>query len=177
VPEVALTPTSYLVLGLVSHLQPCTSYDMKRTVGISIGMFWSFPHSQLYAEPTRLASAGLLSEERETAGRRRRLYRVTPAGDEALRDWLAEPTETLSELRDLGLLKLFFGSLLDPGEVAALARSQVAAHEGVIEHLEKIRGQVASIATPAQLATLELGLRWNQTAADFWTEVERDPPT
>ena len=49
-----LTPTSYLVLGLVRTLQPCTSYDMKLLVNISIGMFWSFQHSQLYAEPARL---------------------------------------------------------------------------------------------------------------------------
>jgi PadR family transcriptional regulator AphA len=177
VPDLALTPTSYLVLGLVSHLQPCTSYDMKRTVAISIGLFWSFPHSQLYAEPTRLAEAGLLTEERETTGRRRRLYRITPAGDAALREWLAEPAESIGELRNLGLLKLFFGSVLDPAEVSALARAQVAAHEATIEDLEKIRARVASVATPAQLATLELGLRWNRTAADFWAEVETDPPT
>ena len=54
----SLTPTSYVVLGLVGAFGPCTSYDMKRFVSVSIGYFWPFPHSQLYAEPARLAQLG-----------------------------------------------------------------------------------------------------------------------
>ena len=62
--DVHLTPTSYVVLGLVSRMQPVTSYEMKRRVGISIGHFWPFPHSQLYAEPTRLVQAVHRATER-----------------------------------------------------------------------------------------------------------------
>jgi DNA-binding MarR family transcriptional regulator len=87
-----LTPTSYLVLGLLGAMGPSTSYDLKRAVNRSIGEFWSFPHSQLYAEPVRLAAAGLLVEEREEKGRRRRLWSITAAGRDALDAWLAEPT-------------------------------------------------------------------------------------
>jgi DNA-binding PadR family transcriptional regulator len=179
VPEapLSLTATSYLVLGMVAHGQPCTSYDMKRLVGISIGMFWSFPHSQLYAEPARLTDAGLLSAERETSGRKRRLYRITPEGERALRDWLQQPAVDVGELRDLGVLKLFFAALLEAPDVASLANAQRLAHASELEKLERIRDQVSSIATPAQLATLELGLRWNRTAQDFWREVSENPPT
>ena len=60
----ALTPTSYLVLGLVGHLGSATSYDLKQAVAGTIGGFWSVPHSQLYAEPARLARVGFLTEER-----------------------------------------------------------------------------------------------------------------
>jgi DNA-binding PadR family transcriptional regulator len=107
--EPSLTPTSYVVLGLVGAFGPCTSYDMKRSVAVSIGYFWSFPHSQLYAEPARLVELGLLSEERESTGRKRRLYALTSAGRRALRTWLAEPTDEPTEIRDLAILKLFFG--------------------------------------------------------------------
>ena len=55
-----LTPTSYLVLGLIALLGRATSYDLKAMVGRSIGYFWTFPHSQLYAEPDRLVGMGLL---------------------------------------------------------------------------------------------------------------------
>jgi len=47
---------------------PSTPYDLKRFVQLSVGNFWPFPHTQLYAEPARLAEAGLLEE----TGRRRR---------------------------------------------------------------------------------------------------------
>jgi DNA-binding PadR family transcriptional regulator len=175
--HLALTPTSYLVLGVVAHSQPCTPYDMKRLVGISIGMFWSFPHSQLYAEPTRLAAAGLLVEERETTGRKRRLYRISPSGQRALHDWLRQPAVEVGELRDLGLLKLFFAALLDPVDITALAAAQREAHEREVTKLERIRDEVGAAATAAQLATLELGLRWNRTAAEFWSQTAADPPT
>ena len=60
----SLTPTSYLVLGLVARQGECTSYDMKRTVSGSIGYFWTFPHSQLYAEPAGSRSWGCSPKSR-----------------------------------------------------------------------------------------------------------------
>src|SRR4029079_5842767 len=40
VAEVALTPTSYVVLGLVGARGPLTPYEMKQFVARSIGYFW-----------------------------------------------------------------------------------------------------------------------------------------
>ena len=55
---------------------------------------------------------GLLDEEREAEGRRRRVYTLTAAGREVLDDWLREPTSEQPQIRDAGLLKLFFGEVL-----------------------------------------------------------------
>ena len=175
-PDRSLTPTSYLVLGLVRTLQPCTSYDMKQLVGVSIGNFWTFPHSQLYAEPGRLAAEGFLDEEQETKGRRRRIYRLTPTGEDALRHWLGEPVDDPGELRDLGLLKLFFAAGADPDGIARMAEAKRDAHQAAADELAALRDQVDDVADRAQLATLDLGLRWNRTFADFWDEVAHDPP-
>lgn len=172
----ALTPTSYVVLGLVHTLQPCTSYDMKQLVRISIGNFWSFPHSQLYAEPARLVDDGLLIEEQEDTGRRRRLYRLTDAGEDAFREWARLPAQEIGELRDEGLLKLFFSDTADRDAIVQLACAQVKVHEERIASLSQLRDDVSDEAGPAQLATLELGLRWDRTAADFWAEVVEHPP-
>ena len=67
----ALTSTSYLVLGLIEREGASTPYELKRHVAATIGHFWTFPHALLYKEPPRLVELGLLTEERETAGRRR----------------------------------------------------------------------------------------------------------
>ncbi|HEY8641773.1 MAG TPA: PadR family transcriptional regulator [Candidatus Dormibacteraeota bacterium] len=69
---------------------PRNPSDLKRWVGESIGYFWSFPRAQLYVEPARLAEKGLVDETRELTGRRRRVYRITEAGRQALREWLRE---------------------------------------------------------------------------------------
>ena len=97
-----------------------TPYDLKQVVNAWVGNFWSLQHSQLYAEPARLARAGYLDEERERGGRRRRRYRLTAAGREALDEWRGDVHPEPTELRDLGLLKLFLGA--DP---AALAGGQI----------------------------------------------------
>src|SRR4029450_7966169 len=83
-----LTPVSYVVLGLVARDGPSTPYALKAAVGRGIAHFWQFPHSQIYAETERLARLGLLAEEREQTGRRRRSYRITPQGRAALAAWL-----------------------------------------------------------------------------------------
>src|ERR671937_1200150 len=104
-----LTPVSYVVLGLVAQ-GATTSYDMKQKAARSVGYFWHFPHSQLYAEPARLVELGLLAEEQERGGRRRRTYTLTKAGKTVLDGWLRRPTSEPTQGRDTGLLKLFFGA-------------------------------------------------------------------
>ena len=146
---------------------------MKQSVSRSIGYFWSFPHSQLYAEPARLAEAGLLAEERETTGRRRRSYTLTPAGRQALAAWLAEPVEEPTEIRDLALLKLFFGGQADPGDVTKLAKAAAATHRRRLAEYEAIAAEPAwgHERDRHQRATLELGLRYERAVVAFWDEL------
>ena len=75
-----LTPTSYIVLGLLEWGGRCTPYDLKALVKLSVGNFWTLQHAQLYTEPARLAAAGYVTEEREEGGRRRKLYEITDKG-------------------------------------------------------------------------------------------------
>jgi DNA-binding PadR family transcriptional regulator len=168
----SLTPTSYLVLGLVARHGACTSYEMKRSVSISIGYFWTFPHSQLYAEPARLAELGLLTEEREPGGRKRRTYRLTDAGREALRAWLGEPTDEPTEIRDLAVLKLFFGSQAEPEQLRALAERAASAHRKRLAEYEAIAA-ITDIEKHER-TTLEMGLRFERNAITYWEEVARD---
>src|ERR671910_829255 len=98
-----LTPVSYVVLGLVARDGPSTPYALKTAVGRGVAHFWPSPHTKISPEPGRLARLGLLAEEREQTGRRRRSYRITADGRAALADWLADESP---QFRGLGLLKL-----------------------------------------------------------------------
>src|SRR3989304_4600285 len=75
-----LKPTPYLVLGLRAREGPPSPYDLKRRVAATLGHVWSFPHTLLYTEPSRLADLGLVTERRERHGRRRRLFTITDSG-------------------------------------------------------------------------------------------------
>ena len=173
----SLTAVSYLVLGLVARAGNATPYDLKRFVARSIGYFWPFPHSQLYAEPARLAAAGLLAEERESGGRHRRTYSITDDGLSALRAWLREPVDHPPQYRDLGLLKLFFGELVDTEDVVALARGQEAAHRRPLAELAEIDARLATRADVAHPhATLRLGLLMERAFIEFWSDLAESPP-
>ena len=174
-PAPSLTPTSYLVLGLVGHLGRPTSYDLKRAVADTIGGFWSVPHSQLYAEPARLVRLGLLSERQEAGGRRRRTYTLTGDGRAALDAWLAEPTDEGTELRDLALLKLYFGGQAGPGAVARFAGRAADVHRGRLEAYEKLVADPPPTADLHQLAILALAARYEAEAVAFWDAVKVDP--
>jgi DNA-binding PadR family transcriptional regulator len=165
---IALTPTSYIVLGLLERLGEGTPYDLKTQVAATIGNFWSVPHSALYAEPERLAAAGYLSERREDGGRRRRLYSLTEQGREALREWREAPTTELPELRDPGLLKLFFGA-----DVATLAASRLEAHR---RKLAEYEARARAGGPAASSLTLRAGLGHEREWVRFWSELAETSP-
>ncbi len=171
--EIRLTPTSYIVLGLLEAAGEATPYDLKQMVAISLGNFWSLQHAQLYKEPERLAAAGLLSVRREEQGRRRKHYRMTERGSQALRAWLDEPTAELTELRDLALLQIFFGS--DPRAMAAV---QLPAHEAKLAEYEELRESVADAESMPEgpRISLRAGIEAERLWVDFWSRMCDDGP-
>jgi PadR family transcriptional regulator, regulatory protein AphA len=164
-----LTATSYVVLGMLSY-SPATSYDLKQWIANTIGNFWAFAHSQLYDEPARLVADGLVSEEVEEGGRRRRTYSITPTGREALREWLSAPTVEPTEVRDLGLLKLFFLNFGTRKDLMQLARDRRESHRSQADAYEEQRAEIVDYADRWQLRTIELGIRYERTVEQFWAD-------
>lgn len=161
--KIRLTNTSYIVLGLLDGIGEATPYDLKRVVGLGLGDFWSLQHAQLYREPKRLTAAGYLSERSEAGGRRRRHYTITAQGRGALREWLAEPTEQLTEPRVLSMLKLLLGA--DPER---LAERQLPARRDRLAEYEELLSQLdPSIPVSVRLA-LEAGIEHEREWVRFW---------
>jgi PadR family transcriptional regulator AphA len=166
--DLKLTPTSYIVLGLLEAAAPdaATPYDLKRMMAVSIDNFWSTPHAQVYREPERLAAAGYATERREDVGRRRRFYAITNRGRAALDAWRHEAPDELPELRDAGVLKLFFGA--DPQVVA---EHQSAVHRAKLAEYEALRGDVAAIIPPGQLKALDIGIAHERAMLAIWADA------
>jgi DNA-binding PadR family transcriptional regulator len=196
-----LTATSYLVLGLLAREGPSTPYDLKRHVAATLGHFWPFPHTLLYSEPVRLSDGGLVSETREEDGRRRRLFTITAMGLTALHEWLARPSLEAPQLRDPGLLQLFFADLGPPEARHDLAAVRLAIHRGRLAALDDEsrldRGGAGDRAAGEGAAgegaagervrsnrsvehwrgeTLELGRRYERAAVEFWAGIALAAP-
>jgi len=171
--DLHLTPVSFVVLGLVARDGPVTPYDLKAAVGRGIAHFWPFPHSQIYSESERLARLGLLVEEREPGGRRRRHYRITTDGERALAAWLAEPALEAPQVRSLALLKLYFGVFAEAEDIAALARAQQRMHRERKEQMGGMLERLRAGDRPWQLAVGELMRDAERAMDDHWARIER----
>ena len=169
-PARKLTNTSYIVLGLLELFGQATPYELKARMAGSVGDFWSVQHAQLYSEPERLAADGLVTEEREETGRRRRRYAITRAGRDALDAWRAEPSSAFTELRDPGLLQLFFGA--DP---VALAEKQLEIHDEKLAEYRAQEQQLTPSVSPGIRLALEAGIGHEEEWVRFWGRVLESP--
>jgi PadR family transcriptional regulator, regulatory protein AphA len=161
--EPRLNPTSYIVLGLLELAGESTPYDLKQAVGLTLGNFWSLQHAQLYSEPERLAEAGYLKQRREEGGRRRRHYSITAKGRSALAEWRGSPTDRLYELRDLSLLKLFFGA-----EPSDLAEAQLEAHRRKLAEYQALQALDPGEEPRGPWLALEAGIGHERESIRFW---------
>src|SRR3712207_4609090 len=84
-----LTTTSYAILGLLA-LRSWTTYELAKQMQRTLHYFWPRAESQLYEEPKNLVAHGLALAEKDYVGKRARtIYSITPAGREALHEWLS----------------------------------------------------------------------------------------
>ena len=169
--DIRLTPTSYVVLGLLDAAGEATPYALKAMAAESVGNLWSVQHAQLYSEPERLAAAGLVAEEREQGGRRRRTYQLTDAGRSAFAAWLSSPATGTTELRDIGLLQLFFGA--DP---AAVAAAQLPPHEARLAEYEELRRRPGEPMPRGPSLALDAGIAHEREWVRFWRAVAAEQP-
>jgi PadR family transcriptional regulator AphA len=148
----AVTP---VVLGLLA-LKPRSGYDIKTVVDRSTRFFWAASYGQIYPELKRLEEAGLVEgEDRPNGGRSRRVYELTPAGREALVEWLLGDTVTI-EYRDESLLRLFFADALPREQALMLLEGRKRGHE---EYLEILRA-IEALPGGKDPTFVDLVLRW-----------------
>jgi PadR family transcriptional regulator AphA len=167
-----LSPTGRLILGMV-RMGRRTGYEIKQLVDVSARFFWTTSYGQIYPELKRLETAGLVKGAPEPTGHRSRtVYSLTPAGDAALDAWLGSGEELVWELRDEGLLKLFFSTERDPDDVRDHLRRVRERSESVAEHLRSLRTDAGNPNRPGPRMVLEFGIAFNEWLADYWARVD-----
>jgi DNA-binding PadR family transcriptional regulator len=166
-----LSPTAYVILGMVSR-EPRSGYEIKALVDNSTRFFWAASYGQIYPELKRLSQAGLVEGLDAPRGERKRtVYAITAAGEEALKDWLRLPPSTF-EARDEGLLKLFFAGALPPSEAAEILRSMRRHRLDLVERLRAIEPKALEKEDPYPLMVLRGGIEFSEWFADWCKRME-----
>ncbi|MCW3020598.1 MAG: transcriptional regulator PadR family protein [Solirubrobacterales bacterium] len=166
----------YVVLGMVG-LGVRSGYDIKQTVESSIRFFWTISQAQIYPSLKRLERAGLVLGHAAPRGRRpRRDFAITPAGQAALREWLGRQEPIPFELRDAGMLKLFFADAQDPHDALSLlaaVRRRSAERLLDLSAIETAAPATADEGNEYPLLTLRMGIAFHQAIVEVCTDFER----
>ena len=170
-----LSPTAYVILGMVSR-EPRSGYEIKALVDNSVRFFWAASYGQIYPELKRLSEAGLVEGVDSPRGdRKRTLYAITAEGKRALAEWLRQAPETF-EMREEGLLKLFFSGILPPEQAAETLRRMREHRRRVAARLREIEPQakekLAESADRFPLMVLQGGIEFNEWFAEWCERME-----
>jgi PadR family transcriptional regulator AphA len=149
-----------------------SGYDIKQFVDKSTRHFWAASYGQIYPELKRLEELGLVRGRSEpTGGRPRMVYELTDEGRAALEAWLRSGEEPLYELRDEGMLKLFFSDALPERRIENI-RAMRERHERKLAQLQAIE-EHASEGPQGPYMTLQLGIGFTQWFIDWCEAAER----
>jgi len=138
------SPTTYALLGMLDA-RSLTGYELTHELRRSLRFIWPSSEGNLYREQKRLIDLEWATVEREPVGKRNRnRYRITPAGRQAMRDWLST-APTLLRFEIEGLLRMFYANqgtvedLVGSMETTArMARSMLDSLLGYVdEYLEE----------------------------------------
>jgi PadR family transcriptional regulator, regulatory protein AphA len=166
-----LSATAYVILGMIRK-EPRSGYEIKAVVDRSTRFFWAASYGQIYPELKRLAEAGLVvGVETPTGGRRRTVYEITADGEEELKAWLRQPPGTY-EMRDEGLLKLFFADALPREEAVEILRAMRAHRLEVAGQLRAIEPVAQQKEDPFPLLVLRGGIEFTEWFADWCERME-----
>lgn len=169
-----LSSTAYVILGMISR-EPRSGYEIKALVDDTTRFFWAASYGQIYPELKRLSAAGLVEGVDAPRGERKRtVYAITPEGTAALKDWLRQPPETV-EMREEGLLKLFFSGVLPPKEAVETLRSMREYRLGIAARLHEMEPEAEEKLEqddPFPLIVLQGGAEFNEWFADWCERME-----
>src|SRR5262249_52462213 len=105
-----------------------------------------------------------------SGGRARTVYELTDAGSAALERWLESDDEPSYELRDEGMLKLFFSDSV-PSRQIDIVRAMRAREERALAHLRSIEPH-ASQGPAGPYLTLQMGIELTEWAVKWCEETE-----
>lgn len=173
---------AYAILGFLNY-GPFSGYDLKKVLDASISHFWSANQSQIYRTLAQLHENQWIEVDVVEQDDRpdRKVYHITPAGKEALRQWLSIPIPFGSDHLD-ALIQVFFAAQLDDQSILAAFQQQAQMLRERLTAFEQIPKQseayLQMVNSPRDVffwtLTLDYGVRVNQAKLQ-WIEaaVER----
>lgn len=150
------------LLGLLAA-QPRHGYDLTREFApdTTLGDIIHLESGMLYAHLKKLQKEGWVAAEVMAQESRppRRVFSITPEGENELRRWLSEPVTRTRDMRLDFLLKLYTARQHEPALAEKLVEEQRHVCEGLVESLAD---QIAKEEDDFRRFVLEMRLAQNE---------------
>ncbi len=167
-----LHKSAYLVLGMIATGYT-TGYEISKVAALASRFFWAAGDGQVYPQLRKLSELGLIEGQRESQGEREKnVYRLTDTGRLALDEWLTSAEAPMWELRDEGLLKVFFAGELTTEQLLERIAVIRETHQRAIERLQEVEPIVRT--HPSALLTQRHGLALHTAAVQWCDQVIDD---
>jgi DNA-binding PadR family transcriptional regulator len=177
-----LSATGKVILGMLAA-RPRSGYEIKQLVDNSARFFWAASYGQIYPELKNLEKAGLVTGDDASQGARQRTFhKLTAKGRRAAKAWIDREPEVY-ELRDEGLLALFFAGAINPPRAAEIARERAAsaaesaAELRAIEQQIELKGQhdgPEHSPDAGSMTVLRYGIEMNEWVAEWFERAAAD---
>jgi PadR family transcriptional regulator AphA len=177
-----LSATGKVILGMLAA-KPRSGYEVKQLVDKSARFFWAASYGQIYPELKKLEDASLIAGTDASQGdRHRTVFKLTADGRRAARAWIESEPATF-ELRDEGLLKLFFAESIEPRRAAEIARERAAVARRQADELRAVWDAVEEEGQPegpdaepdvGSLTVLRYGIESCEWAAEWFERAAED---
>ncbi len=166
----ALTSGEYCVLALLVEA-PRHGWGLATVLARDgeLGSIWSMARPLVYTSLRRLESDGYTETagiERGDRGPHRVIFRATPKGEKAIREWLEQPVEHVRDIRSLFLVKVVLAQRLGL-DAEPLLIAQRALMAPFVAFLEARLEDVDPVAEPTEATVLHFRLETAQTTVRF----------
>jgi DNA-binding PadR family transcriptional regulator len=117
-----LTTFSYAILALVGE-GGAGPHDLVESMRRGGRPYWAASKRNMYGEPKRLEQLGYLTSSKQPGKTRQRtVYRLTERGEQALREWVQEPT-SFPRIQSEAPIRLVAGYLVSDAELLTSLQS------------------------------------------------------
>jgi DNA-binding PadR family transcriptional regulator len=169
-----------VVLAMLAK-EPSRGYQLRARLNDALGPLGEAINAgQIYVTLGRLEKAGLIALDggTGTSDRERKVYALTPLGQERVSDWLTEvswPKPDLAEFH-LKLIAAAQAGLADPIGIVDAQRRELLRRLRDVQRaeMEEGDGSDAALLLEGIVLRLQADLRWLEACEESWTERRKN---
>lgn len=164
-------PAEYPVVGMLLG-GPLHGYHICRRLGEEIGSIWKLGKSQIYALLAKLEREGLVTHERVGQDNlpAKNIFRLTPEGEEVIKEWLEQPVHHFRDMRLEFVTKLWFVRQTFPDRERALIEKQLGVCREKVKVFERLKescgNQVKALSIEFRVAVIKATVSWLEGLLD-----------